>query len=120
MAAPVEARCGWHHGPVSACPPIDPELGDLLPDLIRRGVDIRVITASERIEPCKACSETHTGPQDPVAVVAHVAPSEALPDGYVYRETVCSEHLWEVVTWELHRGCRTWIEIPTASPEQVA
>lgn len=108
----LQARCGFHHGPVDQCPPLDSELGDLLPDLFARGVDIRLVPASTRVEHCEDCVTARGPINDAVAWVCHRAPSEALPDGFIYRPPVCAEHLLANVTWEQRRGCPTWIEIP--------
>jgi hypothetical protein len=90
-------------------PTLDPDLADLLPELVARGVNIT--TTSRALTPCEACPDTGRTPGESVAVIAHRAPSEALPDGFVYRPPFCSEHIRSAVVLELRRGSPTWIEV---------
>lgn len=112
MTATQLPYCGFHHGPADQCPPFDPDLGDLIPDLLARGVDLQLVPQPRHTERCEDCiADGRTGIADAVAYVAHRAPSEALPDGFVYRPPVCVEHLWDAVVWEQRRGSPCWIEI---------
>lgn len=106
-------RCPIHHVSSDQCPPLDPDLGDLLPIFASLGVDITVGTQLTRLEPCTVCAEKPDGWQhQPVCVLAHRAPSEALPDGFIYLESMCAEHLWAAVSMNRRRGSKVWIEIP--------
>lgn len=109
---PTDLHCGFHHGPATQCPPIDPELGDLIPELTARRVTIRLIPAGLFPERCEDCIAAGGPVLDALAVVCHRAPSEPLPEGWTYRAHVCGVHLRSNVTWELRRGCVAWVELP--------
>lgn len=109
---PAAAHCGFHHGPANDCPDLGEELGDLIPELTARGVRIQLIPAGLFPERCEDCIAAGDPVLDAVAVVCHMAPSEALPEGYTCRAHVCGVHLRSNVTWEIRRGCVAWIEIP--------
>lgn len=109
----TQPRCPFHHAPADQCPPLDPELGDLLPNLVARGVNIRIVPAGRHVEQCEDCIDQRGPIADAVAYVCHRSPSEALPDGFIYRPALCAEHLLANVVWEQRRGCPVWIEIPT-------
>ena len=106
-AAPPTTHCPFHHGLATECPPLDPELGDLIPDLLARGVNIQLVPAPRRVEHCEHC------PAPAIAYVCYRAPSEALPDGFVYRPPLCAGHLWDAVICKLWVGSQCWIEVPT-------
>lgn len=114
--APTTLHCPWHHGPEADCPtvPIDPDLGDLLPDLILRGINVTITPAVPHLDPCEACRDQwpHDRRADSVAVVAHRVHSEALPGGYVYEEAVCASCLWGVAVPLQRQGSPTWVEVP--------
>lgn len=95
--------------------PIDPELADLLPNLIARHVGIQFVPA-ELAHLCEDClRDQPENVADAAVWVAHRAPSEALPEGYTYRHPLCLAHLWAAVAWELRRGCLVWVEVPVAA-----
>jgi hypothetical protein len=110
---PAPTRCAFHHGPADRCPPVDPELGDLIPELHTRGISMILVSTGLYPERCEDCLHTDGPVLDAIAIVCHKAPSEPLPDGYTYRAHVCAVHLRSNVTWEVRRGCHTWVEIPT-------
>ena len=114
MTATDIRYCGFHHGPADKCPPVDPDLGDLLHDLTDRNVPIRLVPLPKHTARCEDCitDPNHDGIADAVAYVCHRVPADTRPDGFVYRVPICPVHIWANVLWDLRRGCETWIEIP--------
>lgn len=109
-AAP--SRCPIHHVPSDQCPPLDPDLGDLLPIFASLGVDITISAQLTRLEPCTICTEAHQPTRPPVCVLAHRAPGDVLPDGFIYLESMCVEHIWHAVTVNRRRRSKVWLVLP--------
>ena len=106
-------HCPVHHGAVADCRD-DSDLTDTLRALALR-IPVR-ITPPADLDPCQACADTPDWARlDAAVVVCHRAPSEALPDGWVYREPACPVHAEQVAVWEIRRGCPVWVEVPAGA-----
>jgi hypothetical protein len=112
MTAPV-VHCPFHHGPSTQCPPLDSDLADLIAELAALHVDMRIVQAPLLTVSCEDCTADtiHDRVAPAVVWLAHRAPSEPLPDGFIYRDALCSEHLYAALAWQLRRGSKAWVEI---------
>jgi hypothetical protein len=106
-------RCALHHGPVTDCPPLNTELGDLLPDLETAGVTITLTAQVPWLDPCTGCAHLPDFPaHDAVAVIVYTVTPR--PDAYRYRVTTCPGCLWPEVRYQLDRHATVTVEIPAA------
>lgn len=109
----LQARCGFHHGPVDQCPPLDSELGDLLPDLEATDATVVITARVPWLDPCSGCAENRDfPPHDAVAVIVYTVTQR--PDAYRYRVPTCAGCLWPEVRYQFNRHANVTIEIPAA------